>query len=75
MAYHTTSSTFRGINRPVTLGVKANSGNVTVQLNFSGAGSGAGAVETYDADGIYVLEPGLAEFTITANSGAVFELV
>lgn len=76
MPYYTnTSTTFIGTEKPVTLGVKAPTGSVTVTMDFSGAGAGQGATETYTTDGIYVIEPGHAQITVAATGGASFEIV
>jgi hypothetical protein len=76
MPYYTNSSTtFIGTGKPVTLGVKANGGTVTVTMDFSGEGAGEGATEYYTTDGIFVIEPGHAQLTVAATNGASFELV
>lgn len=76
MPYYTTSTTFIGAGKPVTLGIQTNfTGSVSVTMDFSGDGSGTGATETYTENGIYVIDPGYAKITVTASGGAAFELV
>jgi hypothetical protein len=75
MPYFTTSTTFIGTGKPVTMGVKVNGGSVSVSMDFSGVGIGSSATEEFTKDGIYVIEPGYAKITVAALNGASFELV